>query len=74
VDITPAPTWDGEGIADGEAANKGLMLKIEGTEGMKAPDREEGRRMSLEALVETYERRMRELRRVLEAGSDGKST
>lgn len=62
--ISSAPTLEG---ASGEEG-KGMMLRIEGTEGAKRLRREEGKAMGLEGLVEKFGRRMEELRRVVGAG------
>ncbi|MCJ1414780.1 hypothetical protein MMC32_001108 [Xylographa parallela] len=59
AEIGKAPTLEGGG---GEG---GLMLRIEGTEGPKG-EGVEG--LGLEGLVETFGRRMGELRRVVEGG------
>ncbi|MCJ1400513.1 hypothetical protein MMC11_003719 [Xylographa trunciseda] len=59
--IGKAPTLEGGG------EEGGLMLRIEGTEGPK-DDGLEG--LGLEGLVETFGRRVRELRRVVDGGGD----
>ncbi|MCJ1292415.1 hypothetical protein MMC34_003965 [Xylographa carneopallida] len=59
AEIGKAPTLEGGG---GEG---GLMLRIEGTEGSKAEGVE---CLGLEGLVETFGRRMGQLRRVVEGG------
>ena len=74
TEICPAPTLDdrrGEGAKDG-GDEGGLMLRIEGME-VPVPveglgDRK-GDERRLEELVEIYERRMVELRRVVDAGA-----
>ncbi|MCJ1286001.1 hypothetical protein MMC26_005343 [Xylographa opegraphella] len=60
AEIGKAPTLEGGGGGEG-----GLILRIEGTEGLKA---EEVEGLGLEGLVETFGRRMGELRRVVEGG------
>lgn len=77
ADLTPAPTWEGdesssskpgEDQGNGGGAGRGLMLRVEGVSAssgageQEPPDGEEG----LEKLVERYERRLGELRRVVE--------
>ncbi|MCJ1379924.1 hypothetical protein MMC17_003027 [Xylographa soralifera] len=59
AEIGQAPTLEGGG------AEGGLMLRIKGTEGPKAEGIEG---LGLEGLVETFGRRMGELRRVVEGG------
>ncbi|MCJ1322540.1 hypothetical protein MMC15_007889 [Xylographa vitiligo] len=61
AEIGKAPTLEG-GVGEG-----GLMLRIEGTEGPKV-EGIEGLGLGLEGLVETFGRRMGELRRVVEGG------
>lgn len=79
TELGPAPTWDRDGQEkEGLQEGRGMMLRIKGVEvgkeagqekgkeaGIGGPDWEEKR---LEELVEFYERRMVELRRVVNAG------
>ncbi len=66
VDVSDAPTWDAEGeTADEKTA--GLMLRIEGTEGVVQGDAE-GREGDMEDLVVVFEKRMAELRTLISAG------
>lgn len=68
AEILPAPTWEGE-----EEGGRGMMLKVEGIEvgreeeGEGKGTGEEGAE-GMEVLVERFERRMGELRRVVEGG------
>ncbi|KAL9034810.1 MAG: hypothetical protein Q9214_006875, partial [Letrouitia sp. 1 TL-2023] len=66
AEILPAPTWEGE-----EEGGRGMMLRVEGIEvgqeGEKEGKAEEGAE-GMEVLVERFERRMGELRRVVEGG------
>ena len=64
AEISSAPTLEG---ASGEEG-KGMMLRIEGTEGAKRLGREEAEALGLEGLVEEFGRRMEELRKVAVAG------
>lgn len=81
ADLTPAPTWDGEdstgnnkpGDAGGRGG-RGLMLRVEGVgsrdvaeDDVRDGEPEEG----LEKLAERYERRLGELRRVVEGVGKG---
>ncbi|KAK0516489.1 hypothetical protein JMJ35_001092 [Cladonia borealis] len=72
TEVGKAPTWDKDGEGgegergEGEEEGGGMMLRIEGMEVLHGEDRGEERR--LEELVEVYERRMGELRRVVDAG------
>lgn len=75
TELAPAPTWDdrgGEG-ARGEGERSGLMLRIEGVGVQGSIEKDggevEGEEKRLEELVEVYERRMGDLRRVVEAGA-----
>ena len=76
TEVGAAPTWDrdGEG-SEGERGEgeeeegRGMMLRIEGMEVLGGDD--EGGERRLEELVEVYERRMGELRRVVDAGVGG---
>ena len=69
--VSAAPTWDRPELGGRQAGGReedvegGLMLRIEGMEVLEG---EKGERKGLEELVEEYERRMRELRRVVGAG------
>ena len=83
--IEAAPTWEGGGqdTNDGEAAGRGLMLRIEGLElgkdekkGLSPSSGEKGKgkeaqeveaTKGLEQLMEEYETGMKELCRVVEA-------
>ena len=58
TEIGMAPTLEGEG------EKEGLMLRIEGTEGVRGPGEVE--ELGMEALVELFGRRMGELQRVVE--------
>lgn len=72
TEVGPAPTWDRDGEGgegergEGEEEGGGMMLRIEGMEVLGGED--VGRERRLEELVEIYERRMGELRRVVDAG------
>ncbi|MCJ1301508.1 hypothetical protein MMC08_004309 [Hypocenomyce scalaris] len=68
ADMTTAPTWDGDGVAaeGGAPGGAGLMLKIAGTEGVGFGEGGLG----LEPLVEMYEKRLGELRKVIERGKE----
>ena len=72
TEVGKAPTWDRDGEGgegergEGEEEGGGMMLRIEGMEVLHGEDRGEERR--LEELVEVYERRMGELRRVVDEG------
>ena len=63
TEIAPAPTWDDQG---GEG---GLMLKIDGIEVPQSTKAETDER-GLEELVDFYEKRMADLRKVVDAGSE----
>ncbi|KAI9833905.1 MAG: hypothetical protein M1819_003414 [Sarea resinae] len=75
AEITPAPTWS---EAESEVADAhgglgvgGLMLRIEGTEGVDLRGLEqegEGEGVDMEMLVKNFGDRISELRRVVEAG------
>ena len=81
TEIGPAPTWDvgagnKSGQEEGLAAGGGLMLTIDGTEclGGNGPDTTDSQSYrvdlearSLEQLAEEYERRMGDIRKVVEA-------
>ena len=75
TEIAPAPTWDdrgGEGVK-GEGEGAGLMLRIEGMEVLAPVEGSKGREADeakLEELVEIYEKRMGELKRVVDARSE----
>ncbi|MCJ1365067.1 hypothetical protein MMC16_004186 [Acarospora aff. strigata] len=74
--VSNAPTWDGaeaEGEGNGKGAGKGLMLRIEGTEGVmgnvkgkEVKEREGDRDRDMGELVGVFEKRMGELRRLVE--------
>ncbi|KAI9862414.1 MAG: hypothetical protein M1824_001407 [Vezdaea acicularis] len=64
VDVGPAPAWEGE-----EDGNRGLMVRIEGVE--SAAGKEVEGTEKLEELAALFERRMGELRRVVEEGRLG---
>lgn len=69
TEVGAAPTWDDRDIK-GEGGG-GLMLRIEGMEVLgdrERMGRKEDGDESLEELVEVWERRMKELRRVIEKG------
>ena len=72
TEVGAAPTWDRDGEGgegergEGEEEGRGMMLRIEGMEVLGGEDERGERR--LEELVEVYERRMGELRRVVDAG------
>ncbi|MCJ1463731.1 hypothetical protein MMC07_002340 [Pseudocyphellaria aurata] len=80
ADLTPAPTWEGEEstgnnkTGDGDGGSGGregrrLMLRVEGvgTRGVREEDVRDGEvEERLEKLAERYERRLGELRRVVE--------
>ena len=68
TELSPAPTWDrdGEGKQEEAEEGRGLMLRIEGMEVPTGKGEAEEKRM--EDLVEEYERRMADLRRVVDAG------
>ncbi|KAL9638489.1 MAG: hypothetical protein Q9164_001521 [Protoblastenia rupestris] len=73
TELGPAPTWEGEQVGEEGKGERGLMLKIEGMEVESAgpenvEEREDGGERALEDLVEEYERRLRELRKVFDAG------
>ena len=71
TELGPAPTWDGgEQVQTGEQEGRGLMLRIEGMEAMSdtSRGRDEGERNLLEDLVESYEKKIGELKRVVDAG------
>ena len=63
TEIAAAPTWDDQG-GDG-----GLMLKIEGME-VPGDVEGEGDERGLEELVDFYEKRMGELKKVVDAGAE----
>lgn len=68
TELSPAPTWDRDGEGKQEEAEEGggLMLRIEG---MEVPtDDGEAEEKRLEDLAEEYERKMSELKRVVDAG------
>ena len=81
TEIGPAPTWDvgagnKSGQEEGTAAGGGMMLAIDGTEcvGGYGPDttesqsyRDDLEARSLEQLADEYERRMGDIRKVVEA-------
>ncbi len=76
TEVGAAPTWDRDGEGgegergEGEEEDgRGMMLRIEGMEVLGGEIEGEERR--LEELVEVYERRMGELRRVVDAGVGG---
>jgi len=80
VEVSPAPTWDAEPDARGAGGaerRRPLMLRIEGTEGVRGEleggDGEvgEGGGMAMEGLVGVFERRMVELRRLVEVEVEG---
>lgn len=60
ADISAAPTLEGENVG-----KRGLMLRIQGTEGVSD---EVGEEVGMEGLVEIFEKRMAELRRIVEKG------
>ena len=64
AEVTPAPML--EGGEEGETG--GLMLKIEGTEGVSLQSTAEESEVGMEGLVEIFKGRMEELRRVVEKG------
>lgn len=78
ADLTPAPTWEGdesnggktdEGQCGGGGGGRGLMLSVEGVGTSTAGGQEVGEgevEEGLEKLAERYERRLGELRRVVE--------
>ncbi|KAL6716685.1 hypothetical protein ACLMJK_006253 [Lecanora helva] len=69
TEVTAAPTWDDStGGEEGQEGGGGMMLRIEGMEvpGVVGGEGEEEK--GLEELVEVWERRMGELRRVVDAG------
>lgn len=78
ADLTPAPTWDGDESTSGTAGDggggRGLMLRIEGVRS-SALERDEPRDAErdegLEKLAERYERRLGELRRVVDGVGAG---
>ena len=73
TELGPAPTWEGEQVGEEGKEERGLMLKIEGMEVEGAgpenvEEREDGGERALEELVEEYEKRLRDLRKVFDAG------
>lgn len=72
VEVGPAPTWEGgdgeegEEGEEGKEGGKGLMLRVEGV-GVWDDGEMEGEK-GLDELAEIYERRIGELRRVVEGG------
>lgn len=60
AEVGPAPSWEGEG--------EGRMLRIEGVD--EAQEEGEGGFVGLEGLLDVYAKRLGDLRRVVEAGSD----
>lgn len=72
TEVGAAPTWDRDGEGgegergEGEEEGGGMMLRIEGMEVLCGED--VGGERRLEELAEVYERRMGELRRVVDAG------
>ncbi|KAL9102511.1 MAG: hypothetical protein Q9163_002346 [Psora crenata] len=73
TELCPAPTWNGEQVGEEENDGRGMMLKIDGMEMLDVRSGRlegggEGEGEGLETLVEEYERRLVELRRVVAAG------
>lgn len=79
TELRAAPTWEGEGV-QGREEGRGMMLRIEGMEvggGEEEEERfggegaEEGGMETekwLQGLAELYERRLGELKRVVDSG------
>ncbi|MCJ1481347.1 hypothetical protein MMC06_001504 [Schaereria dolodes] len=66
AEIGTAPTWDGAKEAMGGDGDTGLMLRVEGTEGVKMVGRGEAEKLGMDGLVDTFGKRMDELRKVVE--------
>lgn len=70
AEVSNAPTW--EAASEGSTKTGGLMLKIEGTEGLGSDrDGVEGEDLNeqgMAELVELFEKRMALLRKVVEGG------
>ncbi|PLB37566.1 uncharacterized protein BDW47DRAFT_117967 [Aspergillus candidus] len=68
--LAPAPTFENNSPGD-QPHDRGLMLKIRGTAGLPvnalAKDRERGSQQ-LEDMMEHFEKRLSELRRIIDAG------
>ena len=68
--LAPAPTFENNSPGD-QPHDRGLMLKIQGTGGLPvnalAKDRERGSQR-LEDMMEHFEKRLSELRRIIDAG------
>lgn len=77
--LSPAPTFDTPNDLSGDPASTGggaLMLRVEGTAGFPRDvpsnkERDKQGRQSLEEMMEQFEKRMGELRRVIEVGEEG---
>ena len=71
--VGKAPTLEGGKEEEGGSGERGLLLRIEGTEGWAAESWEEGKEpeRELEELCEVFGRRMGELRAVVEGGGAG---
>jgi len=72
--LTPAPTFDNNNTGEHPGSGS-LMLKIKGTSGLPrdivSRDKDGHGHQTLEEMMEQFEKRMDELRRVIEAGGYG---
>ena len=76
TELGPAPTWEGEQVNEEGKEEKGLMLRVEGM-GVCDANLDESKKelggegKGLDELVEEYERKLIELRKVVAAGGPG---